>query len=138
MWGLTIPTWGGVQSYASVYLLKHKNLFKYVNWTKEFSLVNRVFREKFGWTRGNPTHDIRFWRKADLSSQMNVSEEAIVLCKNEHTARALWEVGYMLENMLLQAGSLGISFESKIFSAHEASQMHELGLANAVGALLFK
>jgi hypothetical protein len=135
MWGLTIPTWGGGQNYTSVYLLKNKKLYNYMNWTKEFSLMNRLFREKFRWTRGNPTHDIRFFRNANISSQMDGHEEAIVLCQNEHTARALWEIGYMLENMFLQAKSLGISYESKVFSADKASQLYELGMANAVAAI---
>jgi hypothetical protein len=135
MWGLTIPTWGGGQNYTSVHLVKDKKLYSYVNWTKEFSLMNRLFREKFRWTRGNPTHDIRFVRNVDISSQMDGHEEAIILCQNEHTGRALWEVGYMLENVFLQAKSLGISYESKVFSADKASQLNELGVANAVAAV---
>jgi hypothetical protein len=47
MWGLTIPTWGGGQDYTSVYLLKDRKLYLYGNWTKKFSLMNRLFREKF-------------------------------------------------------------------------------------------
>jgi hypothetical protein len=134
MWGLTIPTWGGVENYASVYLVKDEKLYTYVNWTKEFSLLNRLFREKFGWTRGNPTHDIRFVRDVEVASQMSGHDEAIFLCQNEQTGRALWEVGYMLENMFLQAKSLGASYESKIFSANEASLLGKMGVANAVAA----
>ncbi len=85
MWGLTIPTWGGVQNYTSVYLVRDKKLYRYVNWTKEFSFMNRLFREKFGWTRGNPTHDLRFARNVDIGPQMDGHEEAIVLCQNEQT-----------------------------------------------------
>jgi len=136
MWGLTIPTWGGGQNYTSVYLAKDKTLYSYVNWTKDFSFVNRFFREKFRWNRGTPTHDIRFLRKADISSHINGHETAIILCQSEYTARALWEVGYMLENMFLQAKSLGISYESLVFSEDQASQLHALGLANAVAAVL--
>ena len=97
--------------------------------------MNRLFREKFRWTRVNPKHDVRFVGNADLSSQMDGHEEAIAMCQNEHTGRALWEVGYMLENMFLQAKSLGISYESKVFSADKASQLYELGVANAVAAV---
>jgi len=135
MWGLTIPTAGGRQNITSVYLMKEDKLFLYVNWTKEFSLLNRLFREKFRWTRGNPTHDIRFVRNVDVDSQMDGHTEAIFLCQNEHTGRALWEVGYMLENMFLQAKSLGISYESKVFSADDVSKLNELGVANAVAAV---
>jgi hypothetical protein len=134
MWGLTIPTMGGVQNYTSAYLIKDKKLYAYVNWTKEFSLLNRIFREKFKWTRGNPTHDIRFLRNVEIASQMNGHEEAIFLCQNEQTGRALWEVGYMLENMFLQARSLDVSYESKILSANEATSLAEMGVSNAVAA----
>jgi lysine/ornithine N-monooxygenase len=136
MWGLTIPTWGGVQNYAGVYLVRDKKLYSYINWTKEFSFINRVFREILGWTRGNPTHDLRFARNVDIDSQTGGHKESIVLCQNEQTSRALWEVGYMLQNMLLQAKSLGISFESKVFSPDEVSQLNQLGVPNAVAAVL--
>jgi hypothetical protein len=135
MWGLTIPTWGGVQDYASVYLLRDEKLYKYINWTKSFSLMNRLFREKFKWTRGNPTHDIRFVRNLELSSHMSGHEEAIFLCQNEQTGRSIWEVGYMLENIFLQAKSLGISYESRIFSAAESSELNALGAPNVVASV---
>jgi hypothetical protein len=136
MWGLTVPTWGGVQDYTSVYLAKDEKLHLYVNWTGDFSSMSRVLREKVGLTKGNPTHDIRFVRNVSLSSQMDGYERAIVLCQNEDTGRALWEVGYMLENMLLQARSLGVSYESKIFSAEETSELDRAGIARAVAAFL--
>jgi hypothetical protein len=135
MWGLTIPTWGGVQDYASVYLLRGEKLHRYINWTKSFSLMNRLFREKFRWTRGNPTHDIRFARNVKLSAHMGGYENAIFLCQNEQTGRSVWEVGYMLENMFLQAKSLGISYESKIFSTKESSELSELGVPNVVASV---
>jgi hypothetical protein len=134
MWGLTIPTWGGSQNYATVYMVTSGKLYEYLNWTKEFSLINRLFREKLRWTRGNPTHEIQFVRNVEIGPQMQGHEEAIFLCQNENAGRALWETGYMLENMYLQAKSLGISYESKIFSADEISQLGEMGVANAVAA----
>jgi hypothetical protein len=136
MWGMTVPTWGGVQGYTSVYLIKDGKLHLYVNWTKSFSLINRAFRQELGWTRGNPTHDIELVRNVNLGSKMNGHERAIVLCQNENTGRTLWEAGYMLENMLLEARGLGISYESKIFSAEETSELNKLGIANAVAAVL--
>jgi hypothetical protein len=135
MWGLTVPTWGGVQDFTSVYLVNSRKLYRYVNWTKEFSLMNRALRQKLGWTRGNPTHDIRFVGNVDASPQMYGHEKAIVLCQNERTGLALWEIGYMLENILLQATALGLSYESKVFSVEEASKLNEIGVANAVAAV---
>ncbi len=135
LWGLTIPTWGGYQNWADVYLVMGGKLYAYLNWTKEFSFMNKMFRAKLGWTRGNPTHEIRFVRNIDFSSKKNEYEKSIVLCQNENNGRALWEVGYMLENMLLQAKSLGISYESKVFSKDEISQLRKIGVANPVAAL---
>jgi hypothetical protein len=97
--------------------------------------MNRLFREKFKWTRGNPTHDVRFSRNAELGSQINGYQAAIFLCQNENVGRALWEVGYMLENMFLQAKSLGISYESKVFSADETSMLNDVEVPNAVAAV---
>jgi hypothetical protein len=136
MWGLTIPTWGGGQDYTSVYLAEKDNLFRYINWTKDFSPLNRLLREKLKLTRGNPTHDIKLLRKIDIDTQINGFDRAIVLCQNDKTCRALWEVGYMLENMFLQARSLGISYESKIFEDEEISHLASKGVPNSVAAML--
>jgi len=136
MWGLTIPTWGGGQDYTSIYLIEDSKLFRYINWTKKWSLLNRLFREKLRWTRGNPTHDIHFIRNVNIHAQLDEANTAIILCRNEKTRRALWEVGYMLENMFLQAKSLDISYESKIFNTEEILQLAELGVTNAVATMI--
>jgi hypothetical protein len=41
----------------------------------------------------------------------------------------------MLENMFLQAKSLGISYESKVFSADETSMLNDVGVPHAVSAV---
>jgi hypothetical protein len=135
MWGLTIPTWGGGQDYTSVHILRGRKIFRYVNLTKGF-LPKRLMWEKIKWIQGNPTHDTKPVGDIDVSAYMDGFETAIVLCQNESTNRALWEVGYMLENMFLQARSLGISFGSKIFTDHEIVQLADQGLPNAVATLL--
>lgn len=136
MWGLTIPTWGGKQDYTSVYLAKDGKLFVYINWTKRFSLLNRALREKLKWTRGNPTHDIKLLRTFAHKTKFEDANAAIILCKNENTGRALWEVGYMLENMLLQASSLDISYQAMLFRPEEKLEFGKIGLENAVAAML--
>ena len=136
LWGLTIPTWAGGQVYTTVLLIKDDKLFRYLNWTKQFSLLNRLFLNYLKWTRGNPTHDIYFIRNVNIRAQLDGVDTAIILCQNEKTGRALWEIGYMLENMFLQAKSLGISYESKLFNTEEISQLAELGVTNAVAAVL--
>jgi hypothetical protein len=127
-WGLTIPTWGGGQNYTNVYLVKENKLFRYVNWTATFSPLM--------WTLGNPTHDIKLLKNLNISSQLDGANAGIILTRNENTNRALWEVGYMLENMLLQAKSLGISYKSKVFTKAETEILARNRVSEAVAALL--
>lgn len=136
LWGLTIPTWKGDKNYTSIYLVKDGKLFGYINWTKKFSLLNRVFLYFPKWTRGNPTHDIHFVRNVNIRAQLDGADTAIILSRNEKTNRALWEVGYMLENMLLQTKSLGISYKSKVFTNDEIKKLERNGISEAVAALL--
>jgi hypothetical protein len=135
MWGLTIPTWGGGQDYTSIHIVRGRQNFLYLNLTKGF-LPKRLVVEKIKWTQGNPTHDTKPLGAIDVSTHMDDFETAIVLSQNEDTNRALWEVGYTLENMFLQARSLGISFGSKVFKDTEIKQLANQGLPNAVAALL--
>jgi len=136
LWGLTIPTWGGGQNYTSIFLIKDCKLFRYINWTKNFSRLNRLLRICTKWIIGNPTHDLQFVRSVNIRTQLDGADTAIILCRNENTGRAFWEVGYMLENMFLQARGLGICYESKIFETEEISQLFELGVNKAVAAML--
>jgi len=136
VWGLTIPTWGGGQAYTTMHLVKDGKLFRYTNWTKKFSLVNRAFLNYAKWTRGNPTHDIHFVRNVNINAHLDGADKAIILSRNEETNRALWEVGYMLENVLLQTKSLGASYKSKVFTRNEIKKLERKGISEAVAALL--
>jgi len=127
-WGLTIPTWGGGQNYTRVYLVKENKLFRYINWTTGFFPL--------WWKIGNPAHDTKFLKNINIPSQLDNADSAIILSRNEQTNRALWEVGYMLENMLLQAKSLGISYNSKIFTKEEIGKLKRNEISEAVAALL--
>jgi len=127
-WGLTIPTWGGKQNYTNVYLAKENRLFRYINWTPRFFPL--------WWIIGNPTHDIKPFKKTNISSQLDDANCAIILTRNENTNRTLWEVGYMLENMLLQAKSLGISYKSKFFTKEEVTKLERNGISEAAACLL--
>jgi hypothetical protein len=123
-WGLTIPTWGGGQNYTNVYFVKKNKLFRYVNWTTTFFPL--------WWIMGNPTHDTNFLKNVNISSHLNDADVGIILSRN----RALWEIGYMLENMFLQAKSLKISYKSKIFNINEIKQMAKAGVSEAVATVL--
>jgi len=134
-WGLTIPTMGGGQNYTSVYLVRGKKLYAYVNWTtlRYLSGTGRLFS---WWVLGNPTHDIR--SAGDVKAPFALENEAsgIILCRNEKTNRGLWEVGYMLENMLLQAKSLGISYRLRVFKEDEIEKWEKEKPSEPVAALL--
>jgi len=127
-WGLTIPTWGGGQNYTSVCLVRGNRLFRYRNWTTSLS--------PFWLKTGNPTHGVEFLRNTNISSELDDANAGIILSRNENTNRALWEVGYMLENMLLQAKGLRIFYKSKAFTKEEIRELERNGIANAVAALL--
>lgn len=136
LWGLTIPTWKGDKNHTTVYLVKDGCLFQYLNWTENFSFLNRGLLYFPKWTRGNPTHDMFFVKNLNITSHLDGFSTAIILCRTEETNRSLWEVGYMLENMYLQAKSLGISYSSKIFKDYETNQLANAGVNEAVAALL--
>jgi len=138
-WGLTIPTWGGGQNYTNVYLAKDNKLFRYINWTTKFlggHARYARYADFLSWKIGYPTHDVKPLRKVNISNRLDGADAGIILTRNENTNRALWEVGYMLENMLLQAKSLGISYKSKVFTKAETETLARNGISEAVAALL--
>jgi hypothetical protein len=131
-WGLTIPTMKGGQNYTRVYLVKENELFQYKNWTTNLFLRVRKF-----WSMvGNPTHDIKSLKNVKISPQLDDFGSAIILSRNEKTNRALWEVGYMLENMLLQTNSLGISYRLKVFTNDDVHRLERNGISEAVATIL--
>jgi len=133
-WGLTIPTWGGGQNYTKIHFVEAKRLFRYVNWTtsRYIDIKTRFFP---WWILGNPTHDLKYIRNADIPFESHAAS-FIILSRNEPTHRALWEIGYMLENMLLQAKSLEISYESRVFKEDEIRKLRQCGISEAVAALV--
>lgn len=116
-WGLTIPTWGGSQSIASLYAVTGDGAFRYVNWRED-----------------RPTHALQ--RISDLSEGLDAGEHArIVMAVDEETGRALWEVGYMLENLLAQAISLGVRCQAALLDPTTAAPYERSGIARAVALL---
>ncbi len=51
---------------------------------------------------------------------------------NEDSGRALWEVGYMLENLLAQATSLGVRYRTSLLDSTAAAPYERSGMARAV------
>jgi hypothetical protein len=138
-WGLTIPTWGGGQDYTNVHLVRNNKLFRYLNWTTSFlNMYTRYipYGRYLFWKVGYPTHDIKPLRNVNISDHLDGADVAIILSRNERSNRSLWEVGYMLENMLLQLKSLKISYASKIFNNDEMRRVAKAGVSEAVAAVL--
>jgi hypothetical protein len=116
-WGMTIPTWGGEQHISSVYLISDNKLLQYINWTN-----NR------------PTHSLFELKKIDkesfylLKSSFSLNDKFIVLGKNENFNRALWEVGYQLLNLLVQAQTLDIPYESVLLDETNKILLSNMGI----------
>ena len=116
-WGMTIPVWTGKQDTCSVYLISRGKLFEYVNWD-----------------RGRPTHALQ--ELGEINDMRLGERTGVVLGKNEETGKALWEVGYQLLNMLVQAHSLGISYESKLLDETSRKGFDHPSLKNPVAILM--
>lgn len=120
-WGLTIPTWGGEQDISSVYLISDCKLFKYVNWHKN-----------------KPTHSLIELNKisADLMYKLEKLfpsyENVIVLGRNENFHRALWEVGYQMLNILLQAKALDVPYEAVFLEESQKKSLKTIGVNGPV------
>ena len=123
-WGMTIPTWGGNQDISSVYLISNNRLSKYMNW-------------KYG----RPTHALLELSKMDkrlvqnLAASFCANHGFIILGKNEGFARALWEVGYQLLNLLLQANSLDITHKAILLNEDQKSTVSLAGVKDPVAIL---
>jgi hypothetical protein len=123
-WGLTIPTWAGEQNISTVFVVSKHGLSKYSNWGR--------FR---------PTHALQQVKKVDeallqqLLSLFSANHGLIILAKNEDFARALWEVGYQLLNLVLQATSLNISYQAVLLDETQRATVGRTGLKDPVAIL---
>jgi hypothetical protein len=123
-WGMTIPTWGGEQNISSLYLVASGTVLKYVNWRSD-----------------KPAHNVE--AVATLDPEVNRSLAAlaaphnciIVQTKNENHARALWEIGYSLLNIMLQAKSLGLVYKAVLLEEKDQQQFNRAGINGPVSAV---
>jgi hypothetical protein len=128
-WGMTVPTSGGEQNASSVYLIRDDKLFKYVNWHK-----NR------------PTHSLETLGKIDLDVYNQLMRlfpfhnSFIVIGKNIDFATALWEVGYQLLNLVLQAQALGLGlgYEAILLDENQKEIFRSVGIKDPVSAFLLR
>ncbi|GBC63767.1 hypothetical protein DENIS_4765 [Desulfonema ishimotonii] len=126
-WGMTIPTWAGKQGISDLFLISDRRVSKYVNW------------------KGNrPTHSLDTLGETDrrphdrLRNEFAFANTFIVLGKNEAFARALWETGYQLLNILLQAHALDLSWEAVLLNETQKTLFCNMGINSPVALVAMR
>ena len=126
-WGMTIPTWGAELNITSIFLVSKNKVWKYVNW------------------HGNrPLHSLEAVAPVkpelckDLLAVPAPYDCAIVLGKNEASGRALWEVGYGLLNLMVQARSLGLAYSARLIDQKEKALLKNHNIDDGPSALFLK
>ena len=121
---MTIPTWAGDQKISSVYLSSKSKLSKYINWADN-----------------KPTHSLREITRIENQIYAKLLESfagrngLIVIGKHEDHGRALWEAGYELLNMLLQAKSLDLSYRAHLLNEAQKIAVAKTGIDDPVAVL---
>lgn len=119
-WGMTIPVSHGQQSITKVYLIKELQISLYINWSDK-----------------HPTHSLSKIKTIENSPIDEMFGSAsrysalIVLTRNDTFKRAFWEAGSETLNMILQAVSLGISYETIFLNDNQRTYFKNLGLEDA-------
>lgn len=98
---MTIPTNRGEQNNSSVHLLRDGGSFRYVNQVKNRPTHSLEPSNLFG-------PDVR----EGLIRRLSRSYCAIVLAAGEKSEAGLWEIGYQLLNILVQARALDLSYHA--------------------------
>lgn len=99
-WGMTIPTWQGRRKITRTYLIENLILYEYINWY-----------------RSRPIHSISNCSSLAESTITAIREtfsnwnSFIVVSTNDSHARSLWETGYQLLNIIVQAHALELSYQ---------------------------
>ena len=125
-WGMTIPTWGGEEVISEIYVIYKLILYKYINWHSE---------------KDRPTHSIKAIYKLNrkenkhLAIALNKYDNLIIFATSDEFARAHWEIGYQLLNIILQAKVLNIYYDIKLFNKKRRTELHKIGIKNALVGL---
>ncbi len=120
-WGLTIPTWKGVQTLTTVYVVRKGKAYKYINWEDESPTH---FLSEIGNLSGAVFHE---------NDTVPISDAGmIVIGVNEDMKKSLWEAGYQLFNLLVQASALDISWKTIVPDARQKKYLAESGVFNPV------
>lgn len=123
-WGMTIPTWGGT-SLTGLHVVANPGVRTYVNWKK-----NRPMHAL------EPFNGLAQKEADRLSHELNAGATALVLETKERSGRALWEAGYQLLNILLQAYALGIGYELLLLDDPRKTEFRKIGINEPVAAVV--
>ena len=120
-WGMTIPTYQGINTISEVYCINEGRIMKYINWQ-----ANR------------PAHSLEQIGTTDAASKERLTGRfkgktwLIVLNKNDAMARALWEIGYQLMNLLAQARALEVKYEAVLLDENQKRLFAAIGIPGPV------
>jgi len=126
-WGMTIPIWTDEFELSSIYLISNNKLFEYSNWESN-----------------KPTHSLKELSKISEESSQQLSrailfgEEFLVIGRNDDFARALWEIGYQLLNLLVQSHALGISYSALLLDEEQKALIQGIGIKNPIALMAIK
>jgi hypothetical protein len=93
------------------------------------------------WENDQPTHSLAKLGNIDrellenLNNLFSSNDGFIILAKNRKATIALWEVGYQLLNILLQAHSLNLPYKAILFDEPLKMTLERLGVKSSVAML---
>ncbi len=120
-WGMTIPFWSDRIQTSCLHLIQRKTVYKYENWTQ-----------------GRPTHSTIPMREADPQALQNLrqmfeqKETFIILSRIDQHARAIWEVGYQLINIMLQAYALDVDHQAALCGVDQRKLLEDMQIGDSI------
>jgi hypothetical protein len=120
-WGMTIPTSQGRQDRSGVFVISDRTLYRYDNWYQ-----NR------------PTHSITMIHHIEPDTLLKIQAKHrplnrfIVIVINEKSGNALWEVGFQLFNLIIQARALDIAYEALLWGEEQRQLIERIGIRNPI------
>jgi len=121
---MTITFWTDKIEISSIYLAMDQKLYKYINWES-----------------GRPTHSIAKLGSVDqhvtneLLKIFPQKKKFIFIGRNDDYARATWEIGYQLINLLLQAKVLDVAYQTILLDETLQKLLESTGIRKPVALL---
>ena len=124
---MTIPTSQGKQNISSVYLISDNKLSRYVNWH-----------------RNRPTNSLEVLGEIDIDLHNELIKSFpfnncfVVIGRNKAFATGLWEVGYQLLNLLIQAHALGLAYHAALLDETYKNMFSKTPINGPIAVLALK